>query len=45
LYCQSGGRSARCAEKLVEAGFVKVYDLEGGISKWKHKGYEIKNKS
>lgn len=45
LYCQSGGRSARCADKMVKAGFVKVYDLEGGISKWKHKGFEVKVKS
>jgi rhodanese-related sulfurtransferase len=42
LYCQSGGRSARCAKKLLEAGFVKVYDLQGGISRWKHEGFEIK---
>ena len=45
LYCQAGGRSAKCAEKMVKAGFVKVYDLEGGISKWKHKGFEVKAKS
>ena len=45
LYCQSGGRSARCADKMVKAGFVKVYDLKGGISKWKHKGFEVKVKS
>ena len=42
VYCQSGGRSAKCAEKLKEAGFIKIYDLEGGISKWKHEGYEVK---
>ncbi|WP_225034931.1 rhodanese-like domain-containing protein [Winogradskyella sp. SM1960] len=36
LYCKSGGRSARCAKKLKDAGFEKIYDLEGGISKWKH---------
>ncbi len=45
LYCKSGGRSAKCAKKLKEAGFVKIYDLDGGISKWKHKGLEIKVKS
>ncbi len=42
VYCQSGGRSARCAEKLKEAGFIKIYDLEGGISKWKHEGNDVK---
>lgn len=36
LYCKSGRRSAKCAKKLKDAGFEKVYDLEGGISKWKH---------
>jgi len=36
LYCRSGRRSAKCGKKLKDAGFEKVYDLEGGISKWKH---------
>jgi len=36
LYCKSGGRSAKCAKKMEEAGFEKIYDLKGGISKWKH---------
>jgi rhodanese-related sulfurtransferase len=41
LYCKSGGRSAKCAEKLKDAGFVKIYDLKGGITQWKFKGHEI----
>jgi len=45
LYCKSGKRSAKCGKKLIEAGFVKIYDLEGGISKWKHKGKKIKIKT
>ncbi|MEY8870356.1 MULTISPECIES: rhodanese-like domain-containing protein [Flavobacteriaceae] len=45
LYCKSGGRSAKCAKKMEEAGFVKVYDLDGGISKWQHEGYEVEIKS
>ncbi|WP_299368180.1 rhodanese-like domain-containing protein [Winogradskyella sp.] len=36
LYCKGGTRSAKCAKKLKDAGFEKVYDLEGGISKWRH---------
>ncbi|WP_400077319.1 rhodanese-like domain-containing protein [Winogradskyella sp. R77965] len=36
LYCKSGRRSAKCAKKLKDAGFEKIYDLDGGISKWKH---------
>ncbi|MCK8480167.1 rhodanese-like domain-containing protein [Psychroserpens algicola] len=42
VYCKSGGRSAKCSKKLKEAGFVKIYDLEGGLEKWKFKGLEIK---
>lgn len=36
VYCEKGGRSAKCAEKLKEVGFIKIYDLEGGYSKWKY---------
>ncbi|MBO6606084.1 rhodanese-like domain-containing protein [Psychroserpens sp.] len=42
VYCKSGKRSAKCSKKLKAAGFVKIYDLEGGIAKWKYKGNEIK---
>lgn len=42
LYCLSGGRSAKCSKKMVDAGFVKVYDLDGGISAWKHEGLEVR---
>ncbi|WP_296317331.1 rhodanese-like domain-containing protein [Winogradskyella sp. UBA3174] len=46
LYCKGGGRSAKCAEKLKDAGFTKIYDLEGGISKWQHsKKLKIERKS
>lgn len=34
IYCKSGRRSAKASEQLKEAGFTKVYDLEGGITKW-----------
>ena len=42
VYCKSGGRSAKSAQLLKEKGFVKIYDLEGGIEQWKYKGYEVK---
>jgi rhodanese-related sulfurtransferase len=42
LYCKQGTKSTKCAEKMKDAGFVMIYDLEGGISKWKHKGFKIK---
>jgi len=41
VYCKSGKRSGKCVDKMKEAGFVKIYDLDGGIAKWKYKGYDI----
>ncbi len=41
LYCRSGKRSRDCSEKLIKAGFQKVYNLEGGITQWEHEGKEI----
>lgn len=35
VYCLSGGRSAAAADKLSELGFKQVFNLEGGIMKWK----------
>jgi len=35
VYCLSGGRSAAAADKLSEMGFKQVYNLDGGIMKWK----------
>ncbi|TRX04633.1 thioredoxin domain-containing protein [Flavobacterium gawalongense] len=34
VYCKSGGRSQKAAEKLNELGFTTIYQLEGGILKW-----------
>lgn len=41
LYCRSGNRSAKCAKKLKDAGFVKIYDLKGGITHWLFNDHEI----
>lgn len=35
LYCTSGVRSSRTAEKLYEKGFRKLYNLKGGIIAWR----------
>ncbi len=35
VYCQVGGRSAAAAKKMRSDGFVEVYELSGGISKWR----------
>ncbi|WP_299890971.1 rhodanese-like domain-containing protein [uncultured Lacinutrix sp.] len=45
LYCQKGGRSAKCAEKMQKAGFKKIYDLKGGFSKWQFEKLDLKLKS
>ena len=34
LYCRSGNRSRKSAEKLIELGFNKIYDLDGGFIEW-----------
>jgi thioredoxin len=39
VYCMVGGRSKKASEKLVQMGFSKVYDLQGGIMKWNAAGY------
>ena len=43
VYCQRGGRSAKCASKLIANGFTKVYDLEGGFAQWEYNGLEFEN--
>ena len=35
LYCRSGNRSLKAANRLIAMGFEKVYDLKGGILRWK----------
>ncbi|MEM9981836.1 MAG: rhodanese-like domain-containing protein, partial [Bacteroidota bacterium] len=34
VYCKAGGRSTKAAELMVSQGFAKVYNMEGGFSKW-----------
>lgn len=35
VYCLSGGRSASAAKKMRNMGFEQVFELEGGIMKWR----------
>ena len=35
VYCQAGSRSAAAAKKMRSDGFVEVYELAGGFSKWR----------
>jgi len=41
IYCRSGGRSGSASAKLEEAGFTKVYDLDGGILQWNEEGKAV----
>lgn len=41
VYCAKGGRSAKCASLLEEAGFTKIFDLDGGVTKWINEGKSI----
>lgn len=34
IYCRSGGRSAAASQYMIDNGFKKVYNLEGGIMGW-----------
>jgi rhodanese-related sulfurtransferase len=38
VYCSIGYRSARLVEKLQQAGFTNVYNLEGSIFQWANEG-------
>jgi len=38
VYCKSGGRSHKAAEKLAEMGFTNIIEMEGGIMKWSAAG-------
>jgi len=42
LLCRSGGRSAQALLWLREAGFSKLYNVEGGILAWEAKGLGLK---
>lgn len=44
VYCKSGGRSSSAASYIVSRGFNgTVYNMLGGITDWKNKGYPTKN--
>ncbi len=34
LYCRSGSRSRKAAQKVLDMGFEKIYDLKGGYMHW-----------
>lgn len=40
IYCRSGKRSGNSVDEFLKLGFTKIYNLEGGILKWKSEGLE-----
>ena len=34
IYCRSGNRSRRTSDKLINQGFLKIYDLKDGYVSW-----------
>lgn len=41
VYCASGVRSGKAAEKMEEEGFEKIYTLDGGIKAWEEAGLPV----
>ncbi|WP_440947475.1 rhodanese-like domain-containing protein [Methanosarcina sp. T3] len=41
VYCKTGGRSATACSLLVNAGYKKVYNMEGGIDVWLARGCTV----
>ncbi len=41
VYCSVGYRSAAVASKLLQAGFSRVYNLEGSIFQWVNQGRTV----
>lgn len=41
LYCAIGGRSSKASELLIQQGFTKVYNLQGGIGAWEKAGFPV----
>jgi hypothetical protein len=39
LYCRSGNTSQTVGEQLIAKGYLRVRDLEGGITTWTAAGY------
>lgn len=41
VYCRSGRRSLDAANRMSEAGFTKIYNLDGGIIEWSAAGGQL----
>ena len=43
VYCKSSNVNIKCVEKMEDAGFIKIYDVDDSIAKWIFKGADIKS--
>lgn len=41
VYCRSGNRSTKSIKEFLDAGFVEIYNLEGGILLWEAQGFKV----
>ncbi len=41
LYCAVGARSEEAARMLLQQGYIKVYNLQGGIQSWSQEGLPV----
>lgn len=41
IYCRTANRSGQAFDLMMQMGFTKVYDMQGGISLWGEFGYPI----
>lgn len=41
VICRTGNRSAMAQERLAQAGFTNVTNVEGGVAAWAEQGYPI----
>jgi len=41
IYCRTGNRTGQTFTRMTEMGFVKVYDLANGITRWGALGYPV----
>jgi len=44
VYCRSDHQSTMAAKKLADAGYSRIYNLDGGMIDWEKAGYEVIDK-
>ena len=41
VHCARGGRGSLAAKSLQEMGYTNVANMDGGLSDWRERGYEV----